>query len=142
MVFGSKKRKRPVQIGDSADDNLVALLEPGIEVEGKVRFSTGMIRLDTHFKGEIFCEGTVVVAEQGEIEGEIHTRLISIAGKVKGAVHASERLEIREHGILLGDIFTPCLVVDPGGYFDGQCRMPSPEPQGQTARDRATEGRA
>ena len=43
-------------------------------------------------------------------------------------VHAKERLEIKESGSVVGDIYTSCLLVDPGGFFDGQCHMPAPEP--------------
>ena len=63
-----------------------------------------------------------------EVEGDIQSRVVSITGKVKGTVHAKERLEIKEHGIVMGDIYTPCLLVDPGGFFDGQCHMPTPDP--------------
>ena len=77
----------------------------------------------------------VVVHDQGEVEGEIKSRVVSITGKVKGTVHAKERLEIKEHGIVLGDIYTPCLLVDPGGFFDGQCHMPTPEPASQTPKE-------
>jgi cytoskeletal protein CcmA (bactofilin family) len=131
MAFGSGKNRRSRELADLLDSDLVGLLEPGVEIEGRMRFTSGIIRLNAHYRGEITCEGTIVVAGQGEVEAEIHTRVISIAGKVKGAVHASERIEIKEHGLVLGDIYTPCLVVDPGGFFDGQCHMPTPEPQKQ-----------
>jgi hypothetical protein len=72
-------------------------------------------------------------AEQGEVEGEIHTCQISVAGKVKGNIHASESLEIKKAGVVLGAIFTPKLFVEPGGYFDGQCHMPTPEPEKKPA---------
>jgi cytoskeletal protein CcmA (bactofilin family) len=129
MAFGSGKNRRSRELADLLDSDLVGLLEPGVEIEGRMRFTSGIIRLNAHYRGEITCEGPIVVAGQGEVEAEIHTRVISIAGKVKGAVHASERIEIKEHGLVLGDIYTPCLVVDPGGFFDGQCHMPTPEPQ-------------
>jgi len=135
MFSSSKKNQRRRQLAELLDDDMVGLVEPGVELEGKIKFTSGMIRLNAHFKGEIQSEGAVVVADQGEVEAEIHARSVSIAGKVKGAIHASERVEIREHGVVLGDIYTPCLVVDPGGYFDGQCHMPTPGPQKQTARD-------
>jgi cytoskeletal protein CcmA (bactofilin family) len=86
-----------------------------------------MVRLNARYKGEIVGEGTVVVDDQGDLEAEIHARIITIAGKVKGTVHASERIEIKEHGVILGDMYTPSLVIDPGGFFDGQCHMPTPE---------------
>jgi len=128
MPFGLGKSRRQRELAQILDEDMVGLFEPGVELEGKLTISCGMVRLNSHFKGEIHSEGTIVVADQGEIEANIHTKFVSIAGKVKGSVHASERLEIKEHGVVLGDIYTPVLVVDPGGYFDGQCHMPSPEP--------------
>lgn len=109
-----------------ANQELVGLLEPGLEFEGKMIVSSGMVRINTHLKGEIDCSGAVVLAEQGEVEGEIRTRFISVAGKIKGTVHASEKIEIKANGVVLGDIHTGSLVIEPGGYFDGQCHMPVP----------------
>ena len=127
MAFGmSKPTTRRRELSDLPDD-WVGWLEPGVELEGKMKVSIGLIRLNTHFKGEIVSDGVVVVHDQGEVDGEIRSRVVSISGKVKGTVHAKERLEIKEHGVLLGDIYTPSLLVDPGGFFDGQCHMPAPE---------------
>jgi cytoskeletal protein CcmA (bactofilin family) len=106
----------------------VGWLDPGVEVEGKMKVTSGLIRVNTHFKGEIESEGGVVVHDQGEVDGDIRTRILSVTGKIKGNVHASERLEIKEHGVVLGSIYTPCLLVEPGGFFDGQCHMPTPGP--------------
>jgi cytoskeletal protein CcmA (bactofilin family) len=131
MPFGFGKSRRR-QLTDLPGD-WVGWLEPGVEVEGKMTVTSGLIRVNTHFKGEINSEGTIVVHDQGELDGEIQTRIISVTGRIRGNIRASERLEIKEHGVVLGDIYTPCLVVDPGGFFDGQCHMPTPEPTAQTA---------
>ncbi len=133
MPFGFGKSRRR-QLADLPGD-WVGWLEPGVEVEGKMKVASGLIRVNTHFRGVINCEGTVVVHDQGEVDGEIHTRIISVTGKIKGNIHASERLEIKEHGVVLGAIYTPCLLVDPGGFFDGQCHMPTPVPAAQTTND-------
>ena len=116
-------------------EDWVGWLEPGVEMEGKMKVTGGLFRLNAHFKGEIVSDGAVVVHDQGEVEGEIQSRVVSITGKVKGSVHAQERLEIKENGILLGDIYTPCLMVDPGGFFDGECHMPTPEPANQAPKE-------
>lgn len=108
-------------------EEIVAFLEPGIEIEGEMRVDSGMVRLNCQFKGAICSTGTIIVASQGDIEADIEAMQISIAGKVKGTVHASKQLEIKEHGILLGDVETPSLVVDPGAYFTGHCDMPTDE---------------
>jgi cytoskeletal protein CcmA (bactofilin family) len=135
MAFGAGKSQRGRELSDLPDD-WVGWLEPGIEMEGKMKVGTGLIRLNAHFKGELTSEGTVVIHDQGEVEGDIHARLISVTGKVKGNLHSSERLEIKEHGIVLGDIFTPALLIEPGGFFDGQCHMPTPEPTMAVAKDK------
>ena len=133
MPFGSDKNRRLRDMEDSLDKDPIGWLGPGIDIEARMKFGAGMVRLNTHYKGDIMCEGTLVVDEQGEIEAEIHARIISIAGKIKGTVHASERIEIKEHGLVLGDIHTPSLVIEPGGFFDGQCHMPVPGPPKQPA---------
>ena len=127
MAFGIGKRgSRRRELSDLPDD-WVGWLEPGVEMDGRMQVGAGLFRLNAHFKGEILAEGAVVIHDQGELEGEIRARVVSITGKVKGTVRAIERLEIKENGIVLGDIYTPCLLVDPGGFFDGQCHMPMPE---------------
>jgi len=131
MPFGFRKSAHP--LADVTDED-VGWLDSGVTIEGKMRVASGMIRLNTNFKGEIACEGTILINEQADIEAVIYTKLISVSGKVKGAIHASERLEIKEKGIVLGDIYTPSLVIEPGGYFDGQCHMPTPEPEKATTK--------
>jgi cytoskeletal protein CcmA (bactofilin family) len=128
MAFDRKSGRRK-HLEELLDDDMVALIEPGVEMEGRMRISSGMVRLNSHFKGEIHSEGALIIAEQGEIDGDLRAKNVSVSGKVKGSVHAAERLEINEHGVVLGDIFTPTLIVHPGCYFDGQCHMPTPEPE-------------
>ena len=139
MAFGINKittRRRELS---ALPDDWVGWLEPGVEVEGTMRVTNGLLRLNAHLKGEIISDGAVVVHDQGEVDGKIQARVVSITGKLKGTVHAKERLEIKEHGIVLGDIYTPCLLVDPGGFFDGQCHMPTPEPAPQTPKEVSTQ---
>jgi cytoskeletal protein CcmA (bactofilin family) len=134
MAFGmSKPTTRSRELPDLPDD-WVAWLEPGVELEGDMKVSGGLIRLNAHLKGDIVSDGAVVVHDQGEVDGNIQSRVVSITGKVKGTVHAKERLEIKEHGSVVGDIYTSCLVVDPEAFFDGQCHMATPEPARQTPK--------
>jgi cytoskeletal protein CcmA (bactofilin family) len=111
---------------ETADQDTVGFLEPTVDLEGKLTFSAGILRVNSHIKGEVHCAGTIVLGEQGEIEADIRTKIISIAGKFKGSIHATDRIEIKEHGVVLGEIDTPCLIVEPGGYFSGACHMPTP----------------
>jgi cytoskeletal protein CcmA (bactofilin family) len=130
MNWDSNKRLKGKDMLQLQKQGIVAALEPGVDVEGKLTLPSGAVRLNAHFKGEIVGEGTVFVAERGEVEAEIRAKTVVVVGKIKGSVHAAERLEIRERGVILGDIFTPVLLVEPGGYFDGQCHMPTQGSEG------------
>jgi len=129
MAFGMTS-KTPPRRREQFDlpGEWIGWIEPGVEMEGKMKVGTGLFRLNAHFKGQIVSEGAVVIHNQGEVDGQVQAKVVSVTGKVKGEVHASERLEIKEHGIVLGNIRTPCLLIDPGGFFDGECHMPTPEP--------------
>lgn len=132
MAFGLGKPARR-QLPEITDED-VGWLGVGVEVEGNIKLISGLLRINSHVKGTIRSEGTILVNDQGDVEGEIHTKMISVSGKVKGTIHAADRIEIKEHGIVLGDIYTPSLVIDPGGYFDGQCHMPTPEPANEPSK--------
>jgi cytoskeletal protein CcmA (bactofilin family) len=125
MNWNSNKRLKSKDMLQLDKRGIVAALEPGVDVEGKLTLGSGAVRLNAHFKGEIVGDGTVFVAERGEVEAEIKAKTVVVVGKIKGSVHAAERLEIWERGVILGDISTPVLIVEPGGYFDGQCHMPT-----------------
>ncbi len=112
-------------------DELVASLQPGLELEGRIKVTSGSIELNTHFKGEIVSEGSVIVESEGEVEAGIEARRVTVSGKVRGNIHASDRLEIKENAVVLGDIHTRVLVVGAGGYFEGHCHMPGPEVEKQ-----------
>jgi cytoskeletal protein CcmA (bactofilin family) len=125
MSLDSTKRQDRQGLREVSNEDIVALFEPGIKIEGRIRVASGMIRLNCQFKGTICSAGAIIVADEGDIEAEIQTGQISVAGKVKGNVHASEQLEIKDHGVLLGDVEPPSLAVDPGAYFTGHCNMPT-----------------
>lgn len=122
MAFGIGRGKK---VSDLVKHGVIAMIEPGVEIEGKMKVASGTASLNSHFKGEIEGEGALVVMEQGEVEAAINIKSVVVTGKVKGSVHVKDRLEIKERGVILGDIYTPVLVVEPGGYFDGQCHMPA-----------------
>ena len=107
----------------ASEGNLTASIDQGVQVEGKLNVASGTARLNSVLKGEITGHGTIIVADQGEVEADIEAAVVSIRGKVRGTIRTTDRLEVLSHGVLLGDIHTPVLVVEPGGYLEGYCHM-------------------
>ncbi len=132
MAFGLSKGEAEIP-----KRGFVASFEPGAEFEGKLKFTSGAARINSHFRGEVNGDGYLLVAERGELEGDVNVKSVTVTGKVKGTIRASERIEIKDPGVILGDIYTPVLVVEPGGYLDGQCHMPAQ--QGESLKPSAAD---
>ena len=137
MSLGVSKFKG---IGSALDEpnesQEAATLAPGSDFEGTLKAGSGRVTLNSRFKGTATSGGTIVIGSEGEITADILARKVSVSGQLRGSVKASETLEIKARGVVLGDITTPVLIVEPGGYFEGQCHMPIPEAE-ETLAERA-----
>jgi len=90
--------------------------------EGKLN-AYGGIRIDGTVKGEIECQGVLVVGNAGKIEANVISDSAIVGGEVIGNITAKDRLEIISQGRVLGDIATSHLVIADGVTFEGACRM-------------------
>lgn len=105
-------------------------LEKGVKVDGKLE-STGTFRIDSAMKGTLVSEETLIIGEHAVIEGRIQGNYVIITGRFDGVIEAKGKVEIHPKAIVTGEIHTPCLIIEPGGVFDGRCHMIAPT---QTAK--------
>ena len=103
-------------------DEINAFLGKDTEFEGKLSFK-GAVRIDGHFTGEIFTEGTLIVGESAVIKSDIHVSHIIISGEIRGNIFADNRIEIHAPGKVFGNIQAPAVVIEEGVIFEGNCRM-------------------
>jgi len=83
----------------------------------------GTFRIDGNVKGNIISEQTVILGEGAKVEGQIEGNRVVIAGRFDGVIFAKGRVEIEAKGVVTGEVHSPCMVIDPGGIFDGRCHM-------------------
>ena len=105
----------------NANPKIETIVGPGTELEGNIR-TTESLRIDGKIKGEIQAE-TVMIGENGVVLGDITGTRVTIAGKVKGNVTASQVLELLPTGHVLGDIRSHKLVISDGATFEGNSQM-------------------
>jgi cytoskeletal protein CcmA (bactofilin family) len=98
-------------------------LEQGVNFEGKLE-AEGTFRIDSTFKGMIVSGEALILGENAFVDGEITGNVVQIAGRFTGKIQARGRVWIQTSAVVTGDIETPCLLVEPGGVFDGRCLMP------------------
>ena len=97
-------------------------LDERVIFDGKLEVK-GTLRINSTVKGSLVCDGNLIAGASSTIEGEIKAKQVLIAGRFKGVIHAESGVEIQPNGIVYGDIYSPCLVVEPGALFDGQFHL-------------------
>lgn len=97
------------------------VISRGVKIEGKLSCS-GSIRLDGEVQGDISSQSTVIVGENGKVNGQINADSITIGGKVTGTVRAKEKIVLEAKANLKGDIITKILSVDAGAVFNGNSK--------------------
>jgi len=107
---------------EGKQSDLNGFLDNGSNVTGELRFQTSF-RVDGKFSGTVISEGELIVGQGGEVDGDLRVGQVVISGKVSGTIRASRRVHLSSSGTLLADIDTPVLIIDEGGFFQGQCSM-------------------
>ena len=100
-------------------------LDRGVKLDGKLEAS-GTFRIDSEVKGTIHSEDTLILGAHAVVEGEIIGNRVIIEGRFDGVIRARGKVEIQPNAIVTGEVHSPCLVIEPGAIFDGQCHMLSP----------------
>ncbi|MBP3966302.1 bactofilin family protein [Paenibacillus lignilyticus] len=119
-MFNWKRDKISAKLTDT-------FIGEGTIVEGTIR-SAGGVRLEGQLRGDISCDGDVVVGESGFAISNITARNVILAGQVTGNVHITGKLTISATGKLYGDLTAATLTIEDGGLFQGKSTMDHDEP--------------
>jgi len=114
--------KWPGSAARGSSEEWTGFIDQGVTLEGTLQV-TGTFRVDGTVKGNIISEQTLVLGENAKVEGQIEGNRVVIAGRYDGVIFAKGRVEIQPKGVVTGEVHSPCLVIDPGGIFDGRCHM-------------------
>ena len=100
----------------------ITLLAKGVLLRGKMRVE-GTVRIDGRLEGDLHTAGTVVIGEDGIVQGTIHASVVVCSGKVKATVTATERLQLLKTGTLIGEVHAPAFSMEDGAKFQGLSDM-------------------
>lgn len=62
----------------------------------------------------------IVIGPNGKVRAAIHAKGVVVQGKLEGDIHASERVELRKSGSMMGDVFTQRIAIEDGAYLKGK----------------------
>jgi cytoskeletal protein CcmA (bactofilin family) len=109
----SKKKEQP---------ELETIIGPDTIFQGTIK-TKGMLRVDGRIEGGILEAHTVIIGTQGQVQGDINAKSVTVGGKVTGNITTEESLEILSKAQVFGDIHSALLSIGEGAIFEGHCVM-------------------
>ena len=100
-------------------DSTFSILGEGTHWQGEIHAGANGLRVEGVVEGTILSEGQVVVALTGVVKGTIHSKHLSVTGRVEGIFKVSDRLEIHKTGWVEGQVEMGSLMVDEGVTLTG-----------------------
>ena len=100
----------------------------GLCIQGQISGTEDLV-VDGIVNGPIRLAGcTLTVREKGKVTGNIAAREVVVYGSVSGNVQATERVQIKASGSVVGDIGTARIIIDDGAHFKGSIEIAKEPP--------------
>ena len=111
MAFGPSKT--------STESKTASFFAHDLVVKGDVE-NQGDLHIEGQLQGNVTGHGTITVAEQGEVHGNVEGRLVVVIGRVEGNVTGAEKVEVLEKSTVKGDITSARISVEEGASVSGK----------------------
>lgn len=112
------------------DDNKVRVSQTSIstfigadtKLEGTL-ITRSSVRVDGTIVGGVVADGTVILSQNGQIQGNVIAENIVVAGVLDGNLTIKDKTNIEPTGEVYGDINTARILIDEQSVFQGKCNM-------------------
>jgi cytoskeletal protein CcmA (bactofilin family) len=98
------------------------IIGSSIVIDGEISGEEDLVIQGT-VKGKIILKENLLVENSGVVEADIQTTNVTISGQVTGNIQASEKVELRADGRMVGDIKSPRILIADGATFKGNVDM-------------------
>ena len=103
-----------------------ATIGKSVVIKGEISSSEDLF-VDGEIRGAIeLRDHSLTVGPNGKVDANVTAREIVVQGTLNGNVHASDKIEIRKTGSLLGDLTTARIIIEDGAYFKGSIDILKP----------------
>lgn len=98
----------------------------GLQIKGEI-FGDADLQIDGNVEGTIALPGqNLTVGRSGQLSCNVDAREVLVYGKVLGNLIATDLIEIKKDGSVIGDIRAPRISIEDGAYFKGYIDMEDP----------------
>ena len=100
-----------------------ARLGAGLQIKGDITGAEDL-QIDGKVDGPISLHGhALTIGSTAQLNSEIYTGEAIVYGKVVGNLHASDRVDIKKDGSVIGDISTARISIEDGAHFKGRIEI-------------------
>ena len=125
--FGRKKKTSGKKVSSAS------IITPGTVIKGEIRCE-GNILLNGEFEGAIISQAEVVVGKSGRVKGEIQSAKLLVSGEFHGNF-TGEVIDIMPYGKVYGDVKVNNIVIEPNAVFEGETKIVSGRVERQDISD-------
>ena len=90
-----------------------------VTIEGKIE-GGGHVRIAGRFKGDVLVQGNLTIDAGAQLTGQVTAKQVIISGELQGNIEGAERVELLDHGVLVGDVKAGSLTVAAGSRMRGK----------------------
>jgi cytoskeletal protein CcmA (bactofilin family) len=100
-----------------------AWLGPGLKIRGQISGAEDL-HVECNVEGPISLgDHRLTIGQQAHVNGEITASEVVVFGDVRGNLLASDRIEIKNHGSVVGDLTTSRISIEDGAHFKGSIEI-------------------
>lgn len=112
------------------------MIGPSINIKGEVTGDEDLL-IQGSVEGTITLGNNAVsVGESGQVNADVHAKILKIDGTVTGDVTAVEKVVISKSGNVRGNIIAPRVTLEDGAVFKGSIDMdPAGAASGKSSKD-------
>lgn len=102
--------------------NAETIIGNNIAIDGEI---TGNDSLTIYgvVRGRIQVKESVTITQSARVEADVESASVEVAGQVLGNVTATDKVEIKSGGKLVGDVKAPRILIADGASFKGNINM-------------------
>ena len=105
-------------------------LGPGLTIKGEISGAEDL-HVECKVEGPVsLVAHRLTVGQNAHVGGEITASEVIVHGQVSGNLLASDRIEIKKHGSVIGDLTTSRIMIEDGAYFKGEIEIARKAHQG------------
>ena len=102
--------------------NVYTMIGPDAKVSGPINLEQGIIIYGQVY-GDVNTRGSIRIARDGTVNGNIKCSSVVLGGKVFGDIKSEGAVTLKKTSQLKGDISYRKLHIEDGAKFEGQCDL-------------------